>query len=111
MYFWHSELIFCLAIPKIDKQPVSTKSRERNDQSTVMNCSAIGMGPIHYRWEKYESASNKWIRPSHRVMNITSSKLIFSAITEEDEGVYQCVVSNDDGSIISDSANLTVYGE
>jgi len=87
------------------------KSRQRSDQSAVMSCSAIGMGPIHYRWEKYESTSNEWITPSKRTVNITSSKLIFSVITEEDEGVYRCIVSNDDGSIISDSATLTVYGE
>jgi len=95
----------------MDKQPASTKSRERNDQSAVMSCSANGMGPIHYRWEKYESASNEWIRPSHRVVNIASSKLVFNAITEEDEGVYRCVVSNDDGSVVSDDATLTVYGK
>ena len=61
------------------------KSREQNDQSAVMSCSATGMGPIHYRWEKYESASNEWIRPSHRAVNIVSSKLVFNTITEEDE--------------------------
>jgi len=32
-------------------------------------------------------------------------------ITEEDEGVYHCIVTNDDGSIVSDNATITVYGE
>ena len=76
-----------------------------------MSCSATGMGPIHYKWEKYQSSSNSWIRPSHRVVNIASPKLIFSVITEEDEGIYHCVVGNDDGSVISGSATLTVYGK
>ena len=30
---------------------------------------------------------------------------------EEDEGVYHCVVTNDDGSVISDNATIRVYGE
>ena len=44
-------------------------------------------------------------------MNITSPDLKFSVISEEDEGVYRCVVTNDDGSIISDNATIHVYGE
>ena len=44
-------------------------------------------------------------------MDITSPKLIFSVITEEDEGVYHCVVSNHDGSVVSKSVNVTAYGK
>ena len=44
-------------------------------------------------------------------MSITSPNLKFSVITEEDEGVYRCVVTNDDGSVISDNATIHVYGE
>ena len=69
------------------------------------------MGPIHYRWEKYKPSDRSWIRPSNRVVNITSPKLVFSVITEEDEGVYHCIVTNDDGSVVSDNATTTVYGE
>ena len=29
---------------------------------------------------------------------------------EEDQGIYQCTVTNDDGSVISDSVNITVQG-
>ena len=76
-----------------------------------MNCLASGQGTVQYKWEKYLSYSNSWIRPSHRVVNITSSKLIFSMITEEDEGVYHCVATNDDGSVVSNNATITVYGE
>ena len=39
----------------------------------------------------------------HRVVNITSSKLIFNVITEEDEGVYHCIATNHDGSLYSGS--------
>ena len=30
---------------------------------------------------------------------------------EEDQGMYHCIVTNDDGSIISDNVNITVYGK
>ena len=76
-----------------------------------MSCSAVGMGPIYYQWEKYNSSINSWISPSHRAVNIASSDLKFSVIREEDEGVYRCIVINDDGSVISDNATVYVYGE
>jgi len=44
-------------------------------------------------------------------MNNTSPKLIFSIIKEEDEGVYRCKISNHDGSVVTDNATVTVYGE
>ena len=78
---------------------------------TALNCSAIGIGPIYYLWEKYDSSSNTWINPSHRATNITTQNLQFSVITEEDEGVYRCIVTNDDGSVISDNANVSIYGK
>ena len=74
-------------------------------------CSATGKGIIVYKWEKYESSNNSWIRPSHRTGSVTESKLTFSVITEEDEGVYHCVVSNYDGSVVSDNATITVYSK
>ena len=29
---------------------------------------------------------------------------------EEDEGLYRCIASNDDGNVFSDHATVTVYG-
>ena len=46
----------------------------------------------------------------HRVVNSTSPKLKFSMISEKDEGIYHCVITNDDGSVTSDNATITVYG-
>ena len=77
----------------------------------AMSCSAVGMGPIYYQWEKYDSSKNGWISHSHRDVNIASPDLKFSVIREEDEGVYRCIVTNDDGSVISDNATVHVYGE
>ena len=44
-------------------------------------------------------------------MNITSPNLTFSVIMEEDQGIYQCIVTNDDGSIISDNVSINVQGK
>ena len=85
--------------------------REGDLNVIAFSCSAIGIGPIHYRWERYHSSNNSWTRPSHRAVSITRPHLNFSTVTEEDEGVYRCVVTNDDGSVISDNATVHVYSE
>ena len=99
------------ATPIITMQPQSGVFKNNSENVTALEIVATGMGPISYQWEKYQSFSNSWIRASSRVVIVTSSKLIFSLITEEDEGTYRCIVTNDDGSVVSDNVNVTVYGE
>ena len=77
---------------------------------TALCCSAKGTGPIHYQWEKYQSSNDSWIIPTYWVVNSTSSTLKFNKVSEEDEGIYHCVVTNDDGSVASDNATITIYG-
>ena len=72
---------------------------------------ATGIGPIYYQWEKYDSVDYSWIKPSDRAKNISSHHLVFNEIVEEDEGIYHCVVTNSDGSVVSDNATITVYGK
>ena len=93
--------------------PVSIYIKEGDFNVNALSCSAIGIGPIYYRWEKYHLPNNSWISPSNRAMSssITTQNLKFSNITEEDEGDYRCVVTNDDGSVTSDNATIYVYGE
>ena len=76
-----------------------------------MHCEATGIGSLHYKWEKYHLSSNSWKRPSHRAVKIASPKLKYHSFTEEDEGIYRCIVSNGHDSVVSDNATLTVYGE
>ena len=92
----------------VQPQPNSFNCRERNVQALWIV--ATGDGPIYYQWQKYDPSNNSWIPPSSRAVNITSPNLTFSVIMEEDQGIYQCIVTNDDGSVISDSANITVQG-
>ena len=99
------------ALANIATQPISETFKVGDVNVTAMSCSAAGMGPIYYQWEKYNLSNNSWISPSHRAVNIASPDLNFSVIREEDEGVYRCIVTNDDGSVISDNATVHVYGK
>ena len=92
-------------------QPASTFFRTGDTHIIAMSCKAVGETPIYFRWERYHLLGNSWIRPSHRAVNVTSPHLKFKLITEEDEGVYRCIVTSDDGSVISDNATVYVYGE
>ena len=71
---------------------------------------ATGVGHIYYLWQKYDSYSDSWILVSSRAEDDTSLTLNFSIITEEDQGVYRCIVANYDGSVISDNVTITVFG-
>ena len=77
----------------------------------AMSCSATGIGPIYYRWEKYNPIRDTWRNPSSRARGYRQQRLKFNVITKADEGVYRCVVTNDDGSVVSNNATLHVYGK
>ena len=80
-------------------------------KESTLWCLANGLEPLNYLWQMYQSFNDSWTRPSVRAINITSPKLVFSKLTEEDEGVYRCIVFSDDDNVISDNATITVYGE
>ena len=103
--------MFSIASPIIITQPRSQTFKDQEKNVLTVWIIATGIGPIYYQWQKYDHFSNNWISPSSRADNITSPNLTFSAITEEDEGLYRCVASNDDGDVFSDYANITVYGK
>jgi len=100
-----------IVLPNITTQPVSIAIKAGDLNAIALSCSAIGMSPVYYHWEKYHSTNNSWINPSHRAVNDTSPILKFHVITEEDEGVYHCKVTNDAGSVISDNATVNIYSE
>ena len=99
------------ALPNITMQPISTTFKMGDTNVLAVSCKAVGETPLYFQWERYHSLDNSWIRPSLRAVNVTSPHLIFKLITEEDEGVYRCIVTSDDGSVVSDNATVYVYGE
>ena len=90
--------------------PISQTFKDKQKNISTLWIAATGVEPIYYQWQKYDSFSNRWISPSIRADDTTSPNLTFSIITEEDEGLYHCIASNDDGSVVSDQATVTVYG-
>ena len=90
---------------------MSAVLRAGDMNKVIVNCSASAMGPVYYQWQKLYSTNDSWVNPSHRAKNITSTNLEFYDITKEDEGIYHCVVTNDDGRVVSDNATITVYGK
>ena len=99
------------ALPNITMQPTPVTLKAGDLNVTAMSCKAVEIESIHYQWKRYHSLNDSWITPSHRVVDVTSPNLKFSIITEEDEGPYRCIVTSDDGSVISNSATVFVYGE
>ena len=104
-------IIIITALPIISTQPISITINVKDSNVTAMSCSATGIGPIYYQWEKYHLHSNTWRSPSYRATSITEQRLKFSIITKADEGIYHCTVTNDDGSVISNNATMHVYGK
>ena len=105
-----SHVLFPTASPIITTHPESRTFKDKETNVLTLWIVATGLGPIYYQWQKYDLFSNSWISPSSRAENITSPNLTFTIITEEDEGLYRCIASNDDGNVFSDHATVTVYG-
>ena len=106
-----NKIILLLAMPTIIKHPVSMAFSKNSEQVSTLSCLASGLEPLNYLWQMYQSTNNNWTKPSARAMNITSSKLVFSTLREEDEGTYRCVVSSKDDYVVSNNATITLYGE
>ena len=106
-----SYVFFSTASPIITTQPKSQTFKDKKTNILTLWIIATGAEPIHYHWQKYDPFSNRWNSPSSRAENITSPNLTFTVITEEDEGIYRCIASNNDGNVFSNFANITVYGK
>ena len=100
-----------LAIPTIIQQPTSVTLRKNGEQVSTLWCLASGLEPLNYLWQMYQSTNDSWTKPSIRAVNVTLPKLVFSKFTEEDEGIYRCIVFSDDDYVISDNATITLYGK
>ena len=86
------------ALPNITVQPSSTTIRKGELNVTAMFCEAVGVGPLHFQSEIYQTKINSWTEPSHRVVNITSPNLAL----QKKMKVFI------DGSIISDNATINI---
>ena len=91
-------------------QPTSRIFKYDRRDVLVFEIFATGVGQIEYLWQKYDPFTDSWIPISSRAINNTSPTLKISVITEEDQGMYHCIVTNYDGSVTSDNVTITVFG-
>ena len=69
--------------------------------STTVQCKASGLGTLVYTWESRQ-ANQTWITIADHnstVHNVTNT------------GYYRCRVNNEAGSVVSQQAQVNVYGE
>src|SRR5207249_4355315 len=71
--------------------------------STSFAVSAVGSGPLAYRWRKGGVSINTTTNPS-----ATSASLTLANVQAADAGQYDCLVTNASGGVTSNTATLTV---
>lgn len=82
--------------PEITAHPEDTTIVEGSD--VTLSVSAIGIPPLSYQWR----------RNDEEVLGATNSSLTLNGVTASEAGAYTVVVSNDEGAVTSESADLTV---
>ena len=74
--------------------------------TTTLTCSATGGGTLMYSWERKSGSSWTPIkRNANSPSYTTNSNMAVGQYT------YRCVVTNEVGSVVSNSTTVTVYGE
>ena len=75
--------------------------------SVTLTCSATENGTLVYSWERNSASSNNWTTVSNGSTKsyTTSTRLAIG------QYMYRCRVSNDAGSVVSNSTIVIVYGE
>ena len=66
------------ALPNITMQPASKAIREGELNVIATSYEVVGISPVYFKWEKYHTVNNSWIKPSDRAVNTTSPNLKFS---------------------------------
>lgn len=90
------------------------------NQSMAMNCendSAVFVvkvrgSDLKYRWEKYveEDFEFREFVPARTGVKVKNGALRFMDLSNEDDGFYRCVISNECGEAVSDTFALSVGG-
>ena len=93
--------------PVIYTHPMNASVLLHHGNETAMfSCEVNGGKDTKYAW--YIETTNG----SEMIQGQTSNMLVLNSVTtEEDNTYYYCVASNKSGSVVSNSARLTVTGE
>ena len=98
------EAILYVSGPKILSQPESVMANVGTEVSFTVN--AEGTGNITYEWQWANTGSTRWSKSS--AVSATESIFSITASTVLDGRRYRCVITDDDGSVISREAVLNV---
>ena len=74
-------------------------------RSITLMCRASGLGTLVYSWER--RSSNRWAP----INNANSPSYTTNSNMAVGQYMYRCIVSNEAGSVMSNSATVNVYGE
>ncbi|MDG1041685.1 MAG: immunoglobulin domain-containing protein, partial [Flavobacteriaceae bacterium] len=85
-------------VPVISTQPVPTLEVCLGDAIALSVVASPGTGTISYQWQK----------DGVDIGAETAADLNISVSTATDGGVYQCIVTDDDGSVTSSTSTVTV---
>jgi hypothetical protein len=88
---------FAAKLPVITQQPQSKQALEGTDAAFQIHAQST------------EALFFEWFGTSGSIANSNNDSLILENVTLGNSGFYYCKVSNSKGSVISDSAVLTVY--
>jgi type 1 glutamine amidotransferase len=88
------------AAPSITSQP--TNQTVNAGQSVTFSVTATGAAPLTYQWQKL--VNGNWVN----ISGATSPSLTINSAQASDAGQYWVVVSNDAGTVTSNSVSLTV---
>jgi len=95
-----------LAPPIILESPVNKHILiKTGTESLVLLCRVDGDGVVVH-WQK----NKRNISGSETVVTHGKSELSINNLTKEDNGVYQCVATNNVGSVISKEATIIING-
>ena len=73
--------------------------------ATNLTCSADGDGTLMYSWERRSGSSWTTVSNDNTTSYTTDTTLTIG------QYMYRCIVSNEAGSVMSNSATVNVYGE
>ena len=71
----------------------------------ILTCQASGLGTLVYSWER--SSDSNWTT----VSNDSTTSYTTDTTLAIGQYMYRCRVSNEAGSVVSNSATVNVYGE
>ncbi|MBN1129283.1 MAG: immunoglobulin domain-containing protein, partial [Chitinispirillaceae bacterium] len=91
-------------LPSITTHPSAVSVYQT--QPATFTVVASGMGTLRYQWYKVVNSQNTAITVA--ATGLTTVSMRITATVFSDSGLYRCVVTNDYGSVTSNTARLTV---